>query len=163
MSRCQKPFNNVTLCKSTQTELSHIHFFFPCSRSSQTVEGKPLSMVGTPSHQSHLGSFSAVSRGPLEPPKISKPWSLSCLRPAPPLKPSAALGYKEVRGSRAAHTTSVLPLSTHMVMVNHKVTHHIMSYPQAPLSSIFPSPVRVALIFTPGTVWFKHHFSQVES
>uniref|UniRef100_A0A3Q3F0V7 Osteoclast-stimulating factor 1 n=1 Tax=Labrus bergylta TaxID=56723 RepID=A0A3Q3F0V7_9LABR len=38
------------------------------------------------------------NRGPLEPPKISKPWSLSCLRPAPPLKPSAALGYKEVRG-----------------------------------------------------------------
>uniref|UniRef100_A0A8C5GIR7 Osteoclast-stimulating factor 1 n=1 Tax=Gouania willdenowi TaxID=441366 RepID=A0A8C5GIR7_GOUWI len=57
--------------------------------------GKPLSMVGTPTHLSHLGSLSAVSRGPLEPPKISKPWSLSCLRPAPPLKPSAALGYKE--------------------------------------------------------------------
>ncbi|XP_023700121.1 rho guanine nucleotide exchange factor 6 isoform X1 [Paramormyrops kingsleyae] len=35
------------------------------------------------------------SRGPLEPPKIAKPWSLSCLRPAPPLKPSAALSYKE--------------------------------------------------------------------
>ncbi|KAL3044654.1 hypothetical protein OYC64_013025 [Pagothenia borchgrevinki] len=56
----------------------------------KTVEGKPLSMVGPPTHLSHLGS-----RGPLEPPKISKPWSLSCLRPAPPLKPSAALGYKE--------------------------------------------------------------------
>ncbi|XP_061541157.1 LOW QUALITY PROTEIN: rho guanine nucleotide exchange factor 6 [Phycodurus eques] len=61
----------------------------------KTVEGKPLSMVGTPTHLSHLGSFSALSRGPLEPPKMSKPWSLSCLRPAPPLKPSAALGYKE--------------------------------------------------------------------
>uniref|UniRef100_A0A9J7X5P2 Rho guanine nucleotide exchange factor (GEF) 7b n=2 Tax=Cyprinus carpio carpio TaxID=630221 RepID=A0A9J7X5P2_CYPCA len=34
--------------------------------------------------------------GPLEPPKTQKPWSLSCLRPAPPLKPSAALCYKEV-------------------------------------------------------------------
>ncbi|GAB5584939.1 rho guanine nucleotide exchange factor 6 isoform X5 [Prionailurus iriomotensis] len=34
-------------------------------------------------------------RGPLEPPQIIKPWSLSCLRPAPPLRPSAALGYKE--------------------------------------------------------------------
>uniref|UniRef100_H2SII4 Rac/Cdc42 guanine nucleotide exchange factor 6 n=1 Tax=Takifugu rubripes TaxID=31033 RepID=H2SII4_TAKRU len=45
---------------------------------------KPLSMVGAPTHLSHLGSFSALSRGPLEPPKISKPWSLSCLRPAPP-------------------------------------------------------------------------------
>ncbi|KFQ49361.1 Rho guanine nucleotide exchange factor 6, partial [Nestor notabilis] len=35
-------------------------------------------------------------RGPLEPPKILKPWSLSCLRPAPPLRPSAALSYKEI-------------------------------------------------------------------
>ncbi|KAK0148904.1 Rho guanine nucleotide exchange factor 6 [Merluccius polli] len=50
----------------------------------KTAEGKPLSIV------SHLGS-----RSPLEPPRLSKPWSLSCLRPAPPLKPSAALGYKE--------------------------------------------------------------------
>ncbi|XP_063280269.1 rho guanine nucleotide exchange factor 6-like isoform X2 [Prinia subflava] len=33
--------------------------------------------------------------GPLEPPKILKPWSLSCLRPAPPLRPSAALSCKE--------------------------------------------------------------------
>uniref|UniRef100_A0A8C6SRZ5 Rac/Cdc42 guanine nucleotide exchange factor (GEF) 6 n=1 Tax=Neogobius melanostomus TaxID=47308 RepID=A0A8C6SRZ5_9GOBI len=62
---------------------------------SPTVEGKSLSIVGTPTHLSHSGSLSAVSRGPLEPPKINKPWSLSCLRPAPPLKPSAALGYKE--------------------------------------------------------------------
>nr|XP_056715908.1 rho guanine nucleotide exchange factor 6 isoform X1 [Euleptes europaea] len=34
-------------------------------------------------------------RGPLEPPKILKPWTLSCLRPAPPLRPSVALSYKE--------------------------------------------------------------------
>ncbi|KAM7417419.1 hypothetical protein PAMA_017191 [Pampus argenteus] len=61
----------------------------------KTVEGKQLSMVGTPSNLPHLGSLSGISRGPLEQPKISKPWSLSCLRPAPPLKPSAALGYKE--------------------------------------------------------------------
>ncbi|XP_075902740.1 rho guanine nucleotide exchange factor 6 isoform X2 [Nelusetta ayraudi] len=67
----------------------------PAGTITKTVEGKPLSMVGPPTHLSHLGSLSAVSRGPLEPPKISKPWSLSCLRPAPPLKPSAALGYKE--------------------------------------------------------------------
>ncbi|KFV17041.1 Rho guanine nucleotide exchange factor 6, partial [Pterocles gutturalis] len=40
-------------------------------------------------------------RGPLEPPKILKPWSLSCLRPAPPLRPSAALSYKEVTVPRA--------------------------------------------------------------
>lgn len=34
--------------------------------------------------------------GPLEPPSTPKPWSLSCLRPAPPLRPSAALCLKEV-------------------------------------------------------------------
>uniref|UniRef100_A0A8C4F250 Osteoclast-stimulating factor 1 n=1 Tax=Dicentrarchus labrax TaxID=13489 RepID=A0A8C4F250_DICLA len=43
----------------------------------------------------HTLTHQHIHRGPLEPPKISKPWSLSCLRPAPPLKPSAALGYKE--------------------------------------------------------------------
>uniref|UniRef100_A0A667XPC4 Rac/Cdc42 guanine nucleotide exchange factor 6 n=1 Tax=Myripristis murdjan TaxID=586833 RepID=A0A667XPC4_9TELE len=77
-----------------QEWLEHLQPFTKGGSPAGTI-GKPLSMVGTPSHQSHLGSFSAVSRGPLEPPKISKPWSLSCLRPAPPLKPSAALGYKE--------------------------------------------------------------------
>uniref|UniRef100_A0A8C0EIA2 Rac/Cdc42 guanine nucleotide exchange factor 6 n=1 Tax=Bubo bubo TaxID=30461 RepID=A0A8C0EIA2_BUBBB len=40
-------------------------------------------------------SSAGQMRGPLEPPKILKPWSLSCLRPAPPLRPSAALSYKE--------------------------------------------------------------------
>ncbi|NXE51307.1 ARHG6 factor, partial [Casuarius casuarius] len=45
-----------------------------------------------------VSTFSSTGqiRGPLEPPKILKPWSLSCLRPAPPLRPSAALSYKEV-------------------------------------------------------------------
>uniref|UniRef100_A0A3P9BFD5 Osteoclast-stimulating factor 1 n=1 Tax=Maylandia zebra TaxID=106582 RepID=A0A3P9BFD5_9CICH len=62
-----------------------------------TKGGSPaMSMISATTHPHHQGSFSSVSRGPLEPPKISKPWSLSCLRPAPPLKPSAALGYKEV-------------------------------------------------------------------
>uniref|UniRef100_A0A8B9HGB2 Rac/Cdc42 guanine nucleotide exchange factor (GEF) 6 n=1 Tax=Astyanax mexicanus TaxID=7994 RepID=A0A8B9HGB2_ASTMX len=58
---------------------------------------KSLSVISTPTHQSHLQGFSTAmgNRGPLEPPKSTKPWSLSCLRPAPPLKPSAALGYKE--------------------------------------------------------------------
>uniref|UniRef100_A0A6Q2ZHW3 Osteoclast-stimulating factor 1 n=1 Tax=Esox lucius TaxID=8010 RepID=A0A6Q2ZHW3_ESOLU len=43
----------------------------------------------------HRGVPRPANRGPLEPLKTPKPWSLSCLRPAPPLKPSAALGYKE--------------------------------------------------------------------
>uniref|UniRef100_A0A671UXK7 Rac/Cdc42 guanine nucleotide exchange factor 6 n=1 Tax=Sparus aurata TaxID=8175 RepID=A0A671UXK7_SPAAU len=88
-----------TNAQELQEWLEHLQPFTkggsPAGTISKTVEGKPLSMVGTPTHLSHLGSLSAVSRGPLEPPKISKPWSLSCLRPAPPLKPSAALGYKE--------------------------------------------------------------------
>uniref|UniRef100_A0A8C8SHL5 Rac/Cdc42 guanine nucleotide exchange factor 6 n=1 Tax=Pelusios castaneus TaxID=367368 RepID=A0A8C8SHL5_9SAUR len=58
---------------------------------------------GTCSTASKTQSWSAHStfssagqlRGPLEPPKILKPWTLSCLRPSPPLRPSAALGYKE--------------------------------------------------------------------
>ncbi|NXN52849.1 ARHG6 factor, partial [Rynchops niger] len=51
----------------------------------------------TQSWSAHSAFSSAGQiRGPLEPPKILKPWSLSCLRPAPPLRPSAALSYKEV-------------------------------------------------------------------
>uniref|UniRef100_A0A8C6JW71 Uncharacterized protein n=1 Tax=Melopsittacus undulatus TaxID=13146 RepID=A0A8C6JW71_MELUD len=45
--------------------------------------------------KTHAFSSAGQIRGPLEPPKILKPWSLSCLRPAPPLRPSAALSYKE--------------------------------------------------------------------
>uniref|UniRef100_A0A4W3JH26 Rho guanine nucleotide exchange factor (GEF) 7a n=1 Tax=Callorhinchus milii TaxID=7868 RepID=A0A4W3JH26_CALMI len=46
---------------------------------------------GTPIKQQSV----SLTWGPLEPPKTPKPWSLSCLRPAPPLRPSAALCYKE--------------------------------------------------------------------
>uniref|UniRef100_A0A9J7WWP7 Rho guanine nucleotide exchange factor (GEF) 7a n=1 Tax=Cyprinus carpio carpio TaxID=630221 RepID=A0A9J7WWP7_CYPCA len=49
-----------------------------------------------PHPSSHGTPHSTMMWGPLEPPKTRKPWSLSCLRPAPPLRPSAALCYKEV-------------------------------------------------------------------
>ncbi|XP_061454084.1 rho guanine nucleotide exchange factor 6 isoform X2 [Rhineura floridana] len=54
------------------------------------------SLSKTHSWGSH-STFSSTGqvRGPLEPPKILKPWTLSCLRPAPPLRPSVALSYKE--------------------------------------------------------------------
>ncbi|KAG7215617.1 hypothetical protein INR49_022085 [Caranx melampygus] len=47
-------------------------------------------------HPSSYGTAHSSSPmwGPLEPPSTPKPWSLSCLRPAPPLRPSAALCYK---------------------------------------------------------------------
>ncbi|KAI5756853.1 ARHGEF6 [Gulo gulo luscus] len=55
-----------------------------------------LSKTSSSSCSAH-SSFSSTGqpRGPLEPRQVVKPWSLSCLRPAPPLRPSAALGYKE--------------------------------------------------------------------
>ncbi|XP_066505021.1 rho guanine nucleotide exchange factor 6 isoform X2 [Hoplias malabaricus] len=87
-----------TSSQELQEWLEHLHVKCgsPVGTSIKNVEGKSMSTIGTPSHQSHLQFGTALgSRGPLEPPKITKPWSLSCLRPAPPLKPSAALGYKE--------------------------------------------------------------------
>uniref|UniRef100_A0A8B9RMW6 Rho guanine nucleotide exchange factor 7 n=1 Tax=Astyanax mexicanus TaxID=7994 RepID=A0A8B9RMW6_ASTMX len=47
--------------------------------------------------------------GPLEPPKTQKPWSLSCLRPAPPLRPSAALCYKEDLSKSPKSMKKLLP------------------------------------------------------
>uniref|UniRef100_A0A8C7H0X4 Rho guanine nucleotide exchange factor 7 n=1 Tax=Oncorhynchus kisutch TaxID=8019 RepID=A0A8C7H0X4_ONCKI len=52
-----------------------------------------------PHPSSHGAPHSTMMWGPLEPPNTPKPWSLSCLRPSPPLRPSAALSYKEVRKS----------------------------------------------------------------
>uniref|UniRef100_A0A8C3AY39 Osteoclast-stimulating factor 1 n=1 Tax=Cyclopterus lumpus TaxID=8103 RepID=A0A8C3AY39_CYCLU len=92
LPNCKSMIDRITVFCSTAQELQEwLEHLQPFTKGGS----KPLSMVGTPTHLSHLGSLSVVSRGPLEPPKTSKPWSLSCLRPAPPLKPSAALGYKE--------------------------------------------------------------------
>uniref|UniRef100_A0A8C8SJZ7 Rac/Cdc42 guanine nucleotide exchange factor 6 n=1 Tax=Pelusios castaneus TaxID=367368 RepID=A0A8C8SJZ7_9SAUR len=68
-----------------------------CSTASKTQSWSAHSYQLSPSHQVFSQTFSSAGqlRGPLEPPKILKPWTLSCLRPSPPLRPSAALGYKE--------------------------------------------------------------------
>uniref|UniRef100_A0A8C7PPX3 Rac/Cdc42 guanine nucleotide exchange factor 6 n=1 Tax=Oncorhynchus mykiss TaxID=8022 RepID=A0A8C7PPX3_ONCMY len=83
-------FDRVTVICSNPQELQdwldHLNTY--------TKGGSPVGTI----IRSHLPIFitpSQANRGPLEPPKTTKPWSLSCLRPAPPLKPSAALGYKE--------------------------------------------------------------------
>ncbi|XP_056287169.1 rho guanine nucleotide exchange factor 7-like isoform X3 [Pseudoliparis swirei] len=47
--------------------------------------------------------------GPLEPPSTPKPWSLSCLRPAPPLRPSAALCLKEDVSKSPKNMKKLLP------------------------------------------------------
>ncbi|KAA8587979.1 hypothetical protein FQN60_001173 [Etheostoma spectabile] len=66
---------------------------------SRHAEGRGMTLAPTyhtlPHPSSHGMSHSTMMWGPLEPPNTPKPWSLSCLRPAPPLRPSAALCYKE--------------------------------------------------------------------
>ncbi|XP_051514730.1 rho guanine nucleotide exchange factor 6-like isoform X2 [Myxocyprinus asiaticus] len=88
----------MVFCNSSQEQqewLDHLHAYAkegsPVGTILKNVEGKHTTMTH------HLPGFGApvANRGPLEPTKITKPWSLSCLRPAPPLKPSAAMGYKE--------------------------------------------------------------------
>ncbi|XP_069468891.1 rho guanine nucleotide exchange factor 6 isoform X2 [Ambystoma mexicanum] len=65
-----------------QEWVDHLHRLTKGTYSTNTVS-KTLSWAG---HS---------VRGPLEPANIPKTWTFSCLRPAPPLRPSAALGYKE--------------------------------------------------------------------
>ncbi|XP_053273114.1 rho guanine nucleotide exchange factor 7 isoform X3 [Pleuronectes platessa] len=47
--------------------------------------------------------------GPLEPPSTPKPWSLSCLRPAPPLRPCAAPCIKEDMSKSPKNMKKLLP------------------------------------------------------
>ncbi|KAG8517004.1 Rho guanine nucleotide exchange factor 7, partial [Galemys pyrenaicus] len=85
---------------------SHTLPCHPVTPSSKHADSKPVPLAPpyhTLPHPSHHGApHASISWGPLEPPKTPKPWSLSCLRPAPPLRPSAALCYKEVRRGRAS-------------------------------------------------------------
>ncbi|ERE91031.1 rho guanine nucleotide exchange factor 7-like protein [Cricetulus griseus] len=78
---------------------SHTLPSHPITPSSKHGDSKPVALTPayhTLPHPSHHGTpHTTISWGPLEPPKTPKPWSLSCLRPAPPLRPSAALCYKE--------------------------------------------------------------------
>uniref|UniRef100_A0A8D3EG43 Osteoclast-stimulating factor 1 n=1 Tax=Scophthalmus maximus TaxID=52904 RepID=A0A8D3EG43_SCOMX len=62
-------------------------------------------------HPSSYGTAHSGSPmwGPLEPPSTPKPWSLSCLRPAPPLRPSAALCYKEDMSKSPKNMKKLLP------------------------------------------------------
>ncbi|XP_036412424.1 rho guanine nucleotide exchange factor 7a isoform X2 [Colossoma macropomum] len=62
-----------------------------------------------PHPSSHGAPHSTMMWGPLEPPKTQKPWSLSCLRPAPPLRPSAALCYKEDLSKSPKSMKKLLP------------------------------------------------------
>ncbi|KAM8952216.1 rho guanine nucleotide exchange factor 6 isoform 1-T1 [Pelodytes ibericus] len=92
----------VVFCNNSQDcqdWLNHLHHLTkpPGSHASlcktQSWTGHMIPDRKQPQASHH--SFSVLPRGPLEPAKIHKTWTSSCLRPAPPLRPSAALGYKE--------------------------------------------------------------------
>uniref|UniRef100_A0A4W6ETJ4 Osteoclast-stimulating factor 1 n=1 Tax=Lates calcarifer TaxID=8187 RepID=A0A4W6ETJ4_LATCA len=69
----------------------------------------------TPAAHTHSHKHQSISHGgspmwgPLEQPSTPKPWSLSCLRPAPPLRPSAALCYKEDMSKSPKNMKKLLP------------------------------------------------------
>uniref|UniRef100_A0A8C9RLU9 Rac/Cdc42 guanine nucleotide exchange factor 6 n=1 Tax=Scleropages formosus TaxID=113540 RepID=A0A8C9RLU9_SCLFO len=102
----------MVVCSSQQEHQNWLEQLLPLSKGGSPVGtvSKGRSAHSTSSHQTASLGFSSpvASRGPLEPPKIAKPWSLSCLRPAPPLKPSAALGYKEDSGRSPRPITKFL-------------------------------------------------------
>uniref|UniRef100_A0A8D2Q426 Rac/Cdc42 guanine nucleotide exchange factor 6 n=1 Tax=Varanus komodoensis TaxID=61221 RepID=A0A8D2Q426_VARKO len=79
-------------CSSSQELHEWLDHFYRLTRGA----GSSGSLSKTHSWSSH-STFSSIGqvRGLLEPHKILKPWTLSCLRPAPPLRPSVALSYKE--------------------------------------------------------------------
>uniref|UniRef100_A0A673AR75 Osteoclast-stimulating factor 1 n=1 Tax=Sphaeramia orbicularis TaxID=375764 RepID=A0A673AR75_9TELE len=112
------------LTKYTHTPAAHAHSHKPqsiChtlpshpvtpSRHSDSRGGNGAQTYHTLPHLSSYGTAHGSSPmwGPLEPPSTPKPWSLSCLRPAPPLRPSAALCYKEDMSKSPKNMKKLLP------------------------------------------------------
>uniref|UniRef100_A0A4W6CQR8 Rho guanine nucleotide exchange factor (GEF) 7a n=1 Tax=Lates calcarifer TaxID=8187 RepID=A0A4W6CQR8_LATCA len=105
---------------TTATAPSHKPLTVPCHTlpshpltPSRHAEGRAMTVAPTyhtlPHPSSHGTSHSTMMWGPLEPPNTPKPWSLSCLRPAPPLRPSAALCYKEDLSKSPKSVKKLLP------------------------------------------------------
>uniref|UniRef100_A0A7N8Y2L6 Rho guanine nucleotide exchange factor 7 n=1 Tax=Mastacembelus armatus TaxID=205130 RepID=A0A7N8Y2L6_9TELE len=105
---------------ATATAPSHKPLTVPCHTlpshpftPSRHAEGRAMTVAPTyhtlPHPSSHGMSHSTMMWGPLEPPNTPKPWSLSCLRPAPPLRPSAALCYKEDLSKSPKSVKKLLP------------------------------------------------------
>ncbi|XP_036947784.1 rho guanine nucleotide exchange factor 7-like [Acanthopagrus latus] len=104
------------LTKQTHTPAAQAHLHKPqsvChtlpshpvtpSRHSESCGGSTGHTYHTLPYPSSCGTAHSSSPmwGPLEPPSTPQPWSLSCLRPAPPLLPSAALCQKEDTSSKS--------------------------------------------------------------
>nr|XP_046238289.1 rho guanine nucleotide exchange factor 7b isoform X1 [Scatophagus argus] len=112
------------LTRQTHTPAAHTHSHKPqsvChtlpshpvtpSRLSESRGGSTGHAYHTLPHPSSHGMTHSGSPmwGPLEPPSTPKPWSLSCLRPAPPLRPSAALSQKEDLSKSPKNMKKLLP------------------------------------------------------
>ncbi|XP_034720683.1 rho guanine nucleotide exchange factor 7b isoform X2 [Etheostoma cragini] len=112
------------LTKHTHTSAAHTHSHNPqsvChtlpslpatpSRHSESRGGSTRHTYHTLPHPSSYGTALSSSPmwGPLEPPSTPIPWSLSCLRPAPPLRPSAALCFKEDLSKSPKNMKKLLP------------------------------------------------------
>ncbi|XP_059184172.1 rho guanine nucleotide exchange factor 7b isoform X2 [Centropristis striata] len=79
------------------------------TRHSESRGGSSGHTYHTLPHPSSYGISGSPMWGPLEPPSTPKPWSLSCLRPAPPLRPSAALCFKEDMSKSPKNMKKLLP------------------------------------------------------
>ncbi|XP_069567908.1 rho guanine nucleotide exchange factor 7b isoform X3 [Brachyistius frenatus] len=81
------------------------------SRHSESRGGSTGSIYHTLPHPSSFGTghSSCPTRGPPEPPSTPQPWSLSCLRPAPPLRPSVAICCKEDVSKSPKNVKKLLP------------------------------------------------------
>ncbi|XP_061548750.1 rho guanine nucleotide exchange factor 7-like isoform X7 [Phycodurus eques] len=104
------------LTKHTHTPAAHAH-------KTQSVYQTLPSLPVTPSRHSesrggssvfhtlpHLSSYGGSPMcGDLEPSTTPKTWSMSCLRPAPPLRPSAALYSKEDMSKSPKNMKKLLP------------------------------------------------------
>ncbi|CAN9498235.1 unnamed protein product [Ophioblennius macclurei] len=113
------------LTKHTHTQSAHTHKplsvchtlpsqpFTPSrhSESGGTRGGNSGSSYHTLPHPSSygVGISNSPMWAPLEPPSTPKPWSLSCLRPAPPLRPSAALCFREDMSKSPKNMKKLLP------------------------------------------------------
>ncbi|MED6237739.1 Rho guanine nucleotide exchange factor 7 [Ataeniobius toweri] len=109
------------LTKHTHTTPPHVHKPQAChtlpshpvtpSRHPESRGGSGGSPYHTLPHPSSYGTNQSSSPmwGPLEPPSTPKPWTLSCLRPAPPLRPSATLCFKEDVSKSPKNKRPLLP------------------------------------------------------
>ncbi|XP_027147386.1 rho guanine nucleotide exchange factor 7b isoform X2 [Larimichthys crocea] len=110
------------LTKHTHTPAAHSHKPLSVCHTLPSQPATPSrhseSRTGSVGHNYHTlpHPFSAGTPlggspmwGTLEPPSSSKPWSLSCLRPAPPLRPSAALCQKEDMSKSPKNMKKLLP------------------------------------------------------